>query len=304
MKMRPLGLTGLNVSEVGFGALEIGRDWAPDVNADPSHPDAAEAGRVLNGVLDRGINFIDTAPAYWYSEEFIGSSIAHRRAEFVLATKVGEHCDPSGSVYDYSGEATLRFVDQSLRRLRTDRIDLLQIHSASVEVLERGETLQAMEEARRTGKALHLGMTGGVDECVRAIELGGYETVQVPYNLLNSAAAARLLPLARERGVGVIIMRGLAGGKLTPKYRRLDDGALRSAVEGFDHLAASDPSIDGLDHLAVAFALAPPEVSSVIFGTRRLEAVDRNIALADKPVPTAILARAAELSQTCGGLGW
>src|SRR6187399_3129264 len=98
VKLRPLGATGLQVSEIGFGALEIGRDWAADVNPDPSHPSESDAARVLNGLLDIGVNFIDTAPAYWYSEEFIGKALAHRRTEYILATKVGEHCDPHGSV--------------------------------------------------------------------------------------------------------------------------------------------------------------------------------------------------------------
>jgi len=229
---RPLGRTGLEVSEIGFGALEIGRDWAQDVNPDPSHLSEAEAGRVLNGVLDLGINFIDTAPAYWHSEAFIGSAISHRRDEFILATKVGEHCNPSGSVYDYSAKATAGFIDSSLCKLKTDRIDLIQIHSASMEVLEKGETFEALRTAREAGKVLHIGMTGGVNECLRAVELGGYETVQVPYNLLGLSAEDRLLPLAREKGIGVIIMRGLAGGKLSEKFERTPERS-HPRVPGF-----------------------------------------------------------------------
>jgi len=291
VRYRTLGSTGLKVSEIGFGALEIGRDWAADVNADPRHPTEADAARVLNGLLDRGINFIDTAPAYWYSEEFIGKAISHRRSEFILATKVGEHCDPNGSVYDYSAEATHRFIDTSLQRLRTDRIDLLQIHSASIEVLERGETLSAMQEAQRAGKVRHLGMTGGVAECTRALELGGYETVQFPYNLTNMSAEERLLPLAREKNAGVIIMRGLAGGKLTRKYTALQDESLRASINGYaeiaEELQADRP--DPLAALAIAYVLQRPEVSSVILGTRRLEAVDENLAAAGAYLPPELV---------------
>jgi len=302
--MRPLGRTGLQVSEIGFGALEIGRDWAADVNADPSHPTEQEAARVLNGLLDLGVNFIDTAPAYWSSEEFVGNALAHRRDEFILATKVGEHCDRSGSVYDYSRAATLAFIDRSLVRLRTDRIDLLQIHSASMEVLERGETLEAMQEAQTAGKVLHLGMTGGVNECVRAIEMGGYETVQVPYNLLMLQTEEVLLPLARAKGVGVIIMRGIAGGKLTAKYTALKDERLRAAIAGFERFVGGADGARDLVHLAIAYLLSRDEVSTVILGTRRLEAVVANLEAAHAPLLPALLARVHDYAQSLGAATW
>jgi aryl-alcohol dehydrogenase-like predicted oxidoreductase len=302
MNNRPLGRTGLMVSEIGLGALEIGRDWAADVNPDPRHLTAKEAAAVLHGALDAGINFIDTAPAYWHSEEFIGEALAGRRDEFVLATKVGEHCDPSGSVYDYSREATRRFVDQSLRRLRTDRIDLLQIHSASIEVLERGETYEAMDEARRAGKVLHLGMTGGVAECIRALEIGGYETVQVPYNLLNLAAEERLLPLAREKGAGVIVMRPLAGGKLSDKYVRLADEHLRETIAGF--LQFTGAGVPTLAHLALGYVLSRPEVSCAIPGSRRLEAIRENIAAAGQPLAPDLVEAVRNFALRAGVSAW
>lgn len=279
---RPLGKTGYEVTELGFGALEIGRDWAADVNADPSHLTYQEAETVLNGLLDRGINFIDTAPAYWYSEEFIGRALAHRRDEYVLATKVGEHCDPSGSVYDYSAKATAEFIERSLKLLRTDHIDLIQIHSASMEVLERGETLEALESARQAGKVLHIGMTGGVPEAIRALELGGYETVQFPYNLLHPEAEDRLLPLAQEKKAGVILMRPLCGGKLTAKYKHLENPEVRETVRGFLDVADARP--DELASLALRFVLSNPAVTTAIAGTRRLEAIDENIEALQTPL--------------------
>lgn len=273
---RPLGKTGLHVSEVGFGALEIGRDWAGDVNDDPAHPPFEEASRTLNGLLDLGIDFIDTAPAYWSSEEFIGRAIAHRRSEFVLATKVGEHCDRNGSHYDYSAQATAAFIDRSLGLLRTDVIDLIQIHSASMETLERGETLEALQRARDAGKVRFLGISGGVAECIRAIEIGAFDTVQFPYNLLNREAEERLLPLARERGVGTIVMRPLAGGKLTAKCRNLADAAVRDAIAGFARFAPGGTE-EGLAELALAYVLSHADVSTVIAGSRRLERLEGNL---------------------------
>ena len=294
MIKRALGNTGLQVSEIGFGALEIGRDWAPDVNPDPSHPSKEEAGRLLNRLLDLGVNFIDTAPAYWSSEEFIGAGIAHRRDEYILATKVGEQCDRSGSMYDYSGPATLAFIDRSLQKLKTDHIDLLQIHSASLDVLEKGETLAAMQQARDAGKVLHIGMTGGVKEALRAIEIGGYETVQVPYNLLALAAEDELLAKAHGRGIGVILMRGLAGGKLTEKHERLADEALKGQIAGFTKfLRSMDADTDApssLAELGIRYLLSREEVSTIILGTRHVATLEANLAAAKRGALTPELA--------------
>ena len=184
MEHRRLGRTGLSVSEVGFGALEIGRDWGIPLDGDYGRPDEAEAARVLNAVLDTGINFIDTAPAYELSEERIGRAISHRRREFVLATKVGERRnDGEDSHYDYSGAATMRFIEQSLRLLKTDVIDLVQIHSAPVDVIRKGDTLEAMQQAQGQGKVRFVGMTGDVTSAIEAVKNGGYDTVQVSYNI-------------------------------------------------------------------------------------------------------------------------
>jgi len=279
MEMRPLGATGLRVSALGYGALEIGRDWAADVDPRPQHLSEQEAGRVLNGILDRGINFIDTAPAYWYSEEYIGNTISHRRSEYILATKVGEHCDRSGSFYDYTAKATAGFIDRSLQRLKTDYVDLIQIHSASVECLEQGDTWQALDAARKAGKARFIGMTGSVDAAIRAVEIGGYDTVQVPYNLLSPEAGNVLLPLCVEKRVGVIIMRGLAGGKLSAKYQNLKDQSLKAQIAFLESAAAElyPDSTSSLTRAALRFLMDSRVVSTAIIGTRRLEAVDSNL---------------------------
>lgn len=305
LRYRQLGSTGLSVSEVGFGALEIGRDWAADVNPDPSHCSFEEAAHVLNGLLDAGVNFIDTAPAYWNSEDFIGRAIPHRRSEYVLATKVGEHCDKSGSFYDYSHAATLAFIDRSLQRLKTDVIDLLQIHSAKMDVLERGETFAAMDEARRAGKVRHIGMTGGVAEAIRAVEIGGYETVQVPYNLLNPAAEDHLLPLAAQRGVGVIIMRPLAGGKLSGKYANLENADLRQAIQSFMQFVGNDAGQPkDLVQLALGYVLARPEISTIIPGSRRLEVMLDNIRQVATALSPALVAKVAAHTRTITASAW
>lgn len=280
---RPLGATGLEVSVIALGALEIGRDWAADVDPNPHHLSESEAISFVHAAIDLGINLIDTAPAYWHSEEYLGKALKGRRDQVVLATKVGEHCDPSGSYYDYSYGATLRFIEQSLRRLQTDYVDLIQIHSAPLDVLEKGETYEALCKARDEGKVLHIGMTGGARECARALERGGYETVQVPYNLLNLAPEQLVFPLAHKRKAGVLVMRGLAGGKLTEKYVNLSGSNLKAKIASFEKFLGSG-GVFSLAHLALGYVLGSPDVSSVLVGTRKIEHLEKAIAAAWHPL--------------------
>ncbi len=125
---RPVSNTGLDVTLVGFGALEIGRDWGIGDSNQCQRPDEAVAGEVLHTVLDLGINLIDTASAYHRSEERIGRYLSDRRDEYVLATKCGEHNDEPRTFYDFSYAAVRDSIRRSLRLLQTEVIDILQIH--------------------------------------------------------------------------------------------------------------------------------------------------------------------------------
>ena len=292
MEFRTLGRTGLLVSEIGFGALEIGRDWGIPVGADFGRPDEANAIRALNAALDAGINLIDTAPAYELSEERIGKAIAHRRQEFVLATKVGERRDDGeDSLYDYSAKATMEFIERSLARLKTDVVDLVQIHSAPLEVIERGGTLEALTNARDQGKLRFIGMTGGIPEAVAAVRDGHYDTVQVSYNIAYREPEAELFPLCREHGIGVIIKDGLAAGRLTDKAASLSDDrgedrerAARLA-DAFSvpekwHPARLLPA-KKLSEVALRWVLANKAVTSIIAGTRKIENIVANTSASD-----------------------
>lgn len=269
MEYRLLGRTGLRVSEIGLGALEVGRRWGIACPEDPGNPPPEpNAIRFLNEVLDSGVNLIDTAAAYWQSEERIGRALASRRAEFVLATKWGEWCDATGSVYDYSPSAMWKFLDESLAKLNTDVIDLYQIHSAPLEVIQRGDALAAMQKAREQGKVRFLGLSCGEQEAVAAIESGAFDCIQISYNLLDRRMEERVLPMARAANVGVLVKDGLAAGRLTEKIRRLAEqhARLKEQVEQIRSLAENWGM--GLSELALRFVLSNPAVSSVIAGTR------------------------------------
>lgn len=277
MNYRRLGRTAINVSEIGLGALEIGRDWGIRVEGDFGRPDERASVRLLQEAMERGINFIDTAPAYQLSEERIGKAVSGHRSEVYLATKVGEHYDDDrGFWYDYGREAVRASIEQSLRRLRTDVIDVIQIHSASLEVIEKGEVLAEMQRFQKAGHVRFVGMSGGHEEAAAAILSGEYDTVQVDYNLLRRQADETVFPLARERDVGVIVMAPLAHGSLTDKRAHLPPEQYRQ-VQQLEFLERSDQS---LAQAAIRFILASPAVSTIIAGTRKLENLEANLVAA------------------------
>ncbi len=257
------------MSEIGLGALEVGRRWGIPSLDDPGNPpDEAAAVRFLNDVLDSGVNLIDTAAAYWLSEERIGKALSGRRSEFVLASKWGEWCDESGSVYDYSPAAMWKFLDSSLTKLNTDVIDLYQIHSAPLEVIQSGEALAEMQKAREQGRIRFIGLSCGEAEALAAIQSGGYDTIQISYNVLGRSMENRVLPMALSANMGVLIKDGLAAGRLADKIHRLggEHAALKERVAALQSLAEGWAM--SLNELALRFVLSNPAVSSVIAGTR------------------------------------
>ena len=279
MEYRTLGRTGLAVSTLGFGALEIGRNWPywRQDKEDFSRPTESDAIKVIYNALDNGINFFDTAPAYFQSEEILGKAFKGMRKDVLLATKCGEWFDGNNSVYDYSYNETKKFIDNSLRLLQTEYVDLLQIHSASTDVIKQGETLRAMKEAQRAGKVRYLGLsTDVVDAALLAIESGEYDSIQVSYNTINLEYERKVFPIAKEKNIGVIVKDGMARGKLSPKFADVTTTDERKHIEKIKSLA--DKNKMSLSELAVRFVISNPTVSSVIVGTKKSEHLNSNIA--------------------------
>lgn len=279
MEYRTLGRTGLAVSTLGFGALEIGRNWPywRQDKDDFSRPDESDAVKVIHAALDNGINFFDTAPAYFQSEEILGRAFKGMRKEVLIATKCGEWFDGKNSVYDYSYSETKKFIDNSLRLLRTDYIDLLQIHSANTDVVQKGETLKAMKESQQAGKVRYLGLsTDFVETALLAIGSGDYDSIQVSYNAVNTEYARKVFPTAKEKNIGVIVKDGMARGKLSVKFADVTTSEERKQIEKLQSLA--DKHRMGLSELALRFVISNPVVSSVIIGTKKDEHLRSNIA--------------------------
>jgi aryl-alcohol dehydrogenase-like predicted oxidoreductase len=280
MEAAILGKTGLKVSRLGAGLAEIG-----------SSADALAVSRLLNAALDGGINFLDTAACYGDSEEWIGRSISHRRQEYILATKAG-HITGGYEGEAWTARTILDSLERSLRRMKTDHLDLVQLHSCGVDILERGDIIQALLEAKRSGKTRYIGYSGDREAALWAIESGQFDTLQTTFNLVDQVARKGVLPQARAKGMGIIAKRPIANAAwgapassdpVREWYRQraqamLDMGLLLAAPQ--------DPIL-----LALGFVLAHEEVDTAIVGTRNPDHMRANVEMVESglPLPTEVV---------------
>lgn len=293
LERRKIPCMNEEVTFIGFGALEIGRDWGLGSGKETRRPDDEEAKYVLENVLDIGINLVDTASAYHRSEERIGKYISHRRKDYLLASKCGEHNDEPRTFYDFSYKAIKESIDRSLKLLKTDVIDIMQIHFGpeAKEVIDRGETVGAMKDARREGKIRFLGASIDGELATRCINSGDFEIMQMAYSLLDRTNEENI-KLASKNGIGVFIRSGLAAGKLTARViPHLDeDFAGKEAVKKMLALVNNDG--DMLATLALEFLYRNKGISSVLVGSKKIEHIRSNFNLLEQPVAEEILAKA------------
>jgi len=293
LERRPLGQTGLAVTRIGFGALEIGRDWGLGDAAAQRKPTEEQAGIVLHGVLALGINLIDSARAYHCSEERIGTHLAQHRQAYVLATKCGEHSDEPHTYYDFSYRAVSASIDLSLRLLQTEVIDVLQIHFGPEpeKVLEDGETVRAMKDAREAGKVRFLGASPGPTVLERCMASGEFDVLQVGYSLLDRGAHD-LITKASDRGSGIVVRSGLGAGWLTARALTVPLAQRPPQVNRLLALVNGDG--ERLHTLALAFLRAHPAISSILVGTKNLDHLRRTIERFQSPDDPELLQRALE----------
>jgi aryl-alcohol dehydrogenase-like predicted oxidoreductase len=276
VETRTLGKTGLTISRLGVGLAEIG---GFDLE------EAKKAGEVLNLALDSGITFFDTAACYSNSEALIGRTIAHRRDEFVLATKAGHVAG------DYDGESWTRqtildSIDRSLERMQTDYLDLVQLHTCSVEVLERGEVIEALQAAQQAGKTRFIGYSGDNEAALWAIKSGYFDTLQTSFNLVDQNARLHLFGPAQAQDMGIIVKRpvanGVWGASASPSEYAADYFERGQQMAALGPLSEAPES--GID-LALGFAFAHDAVDTFIVGTRNPDHMRANIAFVNKQLP-------------------
>jgi aryl-alcohol dehydrogenase-like predicted oxidoreductase len=297
LEKRDLGSSGYRATFLGFGALEIGRNWGLGEGSEVQRPSEEVAGQVLNAVLDLGINLIDTASAYHDSERRIGLYIAHRRAEYILASKCGEHSREPRTTYDFSYQAVRDSIDRSLNLLKTDAIDLMQIHFGPDpgKVLDDGETVAAMKDAQDEGKIKLMGASTGGEIAQRCIESGDFDVLQLSYSLLSRRDEA-LVNLCGERGIGVLIRRGLDGGRLTPRvmgHLGTLDVDTRTKIAAL--LKLVDGDADKLVSLALRFLYRNHNVTSVLAGSKSPAHVRQNLELLDLDIDESLIEQAIQV---------
>src|SRR5437870_7973114 len=221
MEKRRLGKTDMDVSVLGFGGSEIGYE----------HASSETVAELLNSALDAGLNVIDTAECYYNSEELVGQTVSNRRKEFYLFTKCGH---PLGmeSGANWSKDSILKSIERSLDRLKTDRLDLVQLHSCSESTLGKGEVIDALQTARERGYTRYIGYSGDSRAAHFAVECGAFDTLQTSISIADQQSIDLTVPLARERQMGVIAKRPIANavwrhqtrpdnGYILPSWERL-----------------------------------------------------------------------------------
>jgi aryl-alcohol dehydrogenase-like predicted oxidoreductase len=276
MERRRLGRTDMDVTALGFGGSEIGYDGVSQ----------AAATRLLNAALDAGLNVIDTAECYAGSEALIGRAVSGRRREFHLFTKVG-HADGWGRD-DWRPAAIVKSIERSLERLRTDAVDLVQLHSCSEGVLRKGDAIAALETAKQRGLTRHIGYSGDGAAARFAVECGRFDTLQTSVSVADQTALDVVLPAARERGLGVIAKRPIANA-IWASARR--PGAYY--VDYWKRLRALDYEflarpMDEAVGVALSFTLSVPGVHTAIVGTTKPGRWKQNAErLAAGPLPRA-----------------
>jgi len=289
MQKRPFGSTGLSVTPLGFGAAPIGL----------LQTEREAAGKLLNVLLDEGVNLIDTAAGYKGSEEIIGESISHRRDQFVLVSKCGRSVPHVDATVDWSAEMITKTVDAALKRLRTDRLDVMLLHSCEKEILERGEAVGALAAARDAGKIRFAGYSGDNDAAAYAATLPDIALIETSVSIADQHNIDAVLPGCRKRNLAVLAKRPIANAAWKP--RDAQPGMYKDYASTYtDRLAKMDlnPADLGFPaapeqawpELALRFTLSIPGVHCAIIGTTRPENARANIAIAEKwPLPPAIV---------------
>lgn len=283
-----LGHTGLEVTRLGFGAMELRSDDGDRAVSDE------HSTKVLNAVLDAGINFIDTAVCYGISEERIGKAISHRRDEFFLATKCGCPATPAAleaGGNDYGPENMEAGVDQSLRRMKTDHLDLLQFHGTPAKsVLEENDAIETLQNLRDKGKIRFIASSSSIPHLRDHIDMGVFDAFQIPYSALSRSHEG-IIAKSGAAGIGTVIRGGVAKGEpgksgvsREESWKTFDDACLGELLEQGESKTA----------FILRFTLSHPDVHTTIVGTQNVDHLDENVrvAVTNGPLPDDVYAEA------------
>lgn len=280
-----LGRTGLSVTRLGYGAMEVRgtRIWGGRAVSDD------EADTILNAVLDSGINFIDTSNDYGRSEEYIGRFLSHRRGEFVLATKCGctvvhkdENTDDTPHVW--TRDNLFRGLHESLARMKTDYVDVMQLHNPSVDQTEQNDLVAALQDMKAQGKARWIGCSSTSPHLEKYIAWGVFDVFQIPYSALERQHETAIQQAA-DAGAGVIVRGGVARGEPGVGLGNQDRWATWEGAKMDDLLEPGETRTAFL----LRWTLNQPGMSTNIVGTKSPKHLMQNVTAAERgPLPQAV----------------
>ncbi|PZD92917.1 aldo/keto reductase [Paenibacillus sambharensis] len=276
MEQRQFGKTDMRVTVLGFGSAEIGMD--KDLNVSQE-----DANQLLSKVLDSGINVIDTASSYNTSEEKIGRAISHRRQEYYLFSKCGEGSSVGLDYPDWDARNVRPSVERSLKRLQTDYLDLVLIHSCSEAILRQGDLIQEVKKLKEDGLVRYIGYSGDSTNALYAIQTDEFDVLETSLNIADQEPIdLKTLEEAEKRQMGIIIKRPVAN----VVWNRGPEAPNNPDIykERLDKLNYSfmNESPDKILEYALRFTLSVPQVDTAIVGTTKPEHVLENIAMANK----------------------
>ncbi|MFE6079304.1 aldo/keto reductase [Paenibacillus sp. NPDC057886] len=270
MELRNYGNTGMKVSTLGFGGAEIGKNVSK-----------ADVETLLNSALDAGLNVIDTAECYGDSEELIGDVLSHRRDDYYLFTKCGHAAGVDGP--DWDAKVLEQTIDRSLRRLKTEYVDVIHLHSCSEEVLRQGAVIEVLQRAKEAGKTRFIGYSGDTTDALYAIQTGVFDSLETSLNIADQEAIDLTLPEARKRNMGVISKRPIANAAWT--YDSLPEEAYpfvywkRLSELGYGFLGEDAQTAV---ETALRFTLSTEGVDTAIVGTAKPNRWQQNADLVAK----------------------
>jgi len=286
MHYRRLGRTGLSVSQLGLGTVELGLKYGIGKHTSP--PSEAEAVALLHFALDSGINLIDTARTYGASESIIGKALKGRRQEYILVSKVQPH--PGNSLIVQT------LVEESLRDLQTDNVDVMMLHCRADESAPDPDSIDALQRLREAGKVRFIGTSVyGSSAALAAIRDGAFDCLEIAYNALDRRSEGGVLDSAKEKDIGILARSVLLKGALTERFHSLpaELNALKAAVEQLVELAGGPHE---LPRFAYRYVLSREPPHSALVGTASRAELQACIAYtAEGPLPRSAIEAAERI---------
>jgi aryl-alcohol dehydrogenase-like predicted oxidoreductase len=266
MKMRAFGKSGIKISVLGFGAGHIGGNNLTE----------AEVSYLLNSIVDLGINLFDTARTYGLSEDRIGKHLVYRRNEIIISTKVGYGIT---GVSDWTYNSVIMGIDDALKKLRTDYIDIVHLHSCSLEILQRGEVIEALTKALENGKIRVAAYSGENEALAFAASSGKFGSLQFSLNLFDQRCIEKILPSTWEQNIGVIAKRPIAN--VPWRFKNRPQGEY--CEEYWMRMKKMNLQLDmDLLEAAIRFTSYTEGVSSCIIGSSSINNIKQNVMLLEK----------------------